>query len=75
MIVSAEWPATILDIFVSVGQEVDEDEQLMLLEGTDEARTQYFLHAPEAGKIARVMVEEGEFVDGDDDLVELIESD
>jgi len=74
MNVSAEGPGYILDIFVSVGQEVDEDEQLMLLEGTDEARTQVFIHAPEAGKIAKIFVEEGDFAQEDDDLIELTES-
>jgi len=74
MIVSAEGPGYILDIFVSVGQEVDEDEQLMLLEGTDDARTQNFVHAPEAGKITRIFVEEGDFAQEDDDLIELTES-
>jgi biotin carboxyl carrier protein len=74
MRVSAEWPGYILDIFASEGQEVDEDEQLMLLEGTDDARTQFFVHAPESGKIEKIFVEEGDFVDDDDDLVELTES-
>jgi len=75
MIVSAGWPGCVLDVFVSVGQEVDEDEQLMLLEGTDDGRTQVFVHAPEAGRIVKVMVEEGDFVQEDDDLVEIAESD
>jgi biotin carboxyl carrier protein len=74
MIISAEWPGYVLDIFVSEGQEVDEDEQLMLIEGTDDARTQVFVHAPEAGRIAKVLVEEGDFAQEDDDLVELVET-
>jgi acetyl-CoA carboxylase biotin carboxyl carrier protein len=73
MIVSAEWPGYVLDVFVSVGQEVDEDEQLMLLEETDDDRTQHFIHAPEAGRIARVLVEDGDFAQVDDDLVEIAE--
>ncbi|MCL1893139.1 MAG: acetyl-CoA carboxylase biotin carboxyl carrier protein subunit [Holophagaceae bacterium] len=75
MIISAEWPGYILDVFVSEGQEVDEDEQLMLLEGTDDARTQFFVHAPEAGKIARLLVSDGDFVQEDDELFELMEGD
>jgi len=75
MIISAEWPGCVLDIFVSEGQEVDEDEQLMLLEGIDDARTQYFVHAPEFGKIAKIFVEEGDFVQDDDELIELIVTD
>ncbi|MDR1841580.1 MAG: biotin/lipoyl-binding protein [Holophagales bacterium] len=75
MIVSAEWPGCILDIFVSEGEEVDEDEQLMLLEGTDDARTQFFIHAPVSGKVVKVLVEDGDFVQDDDDLLEMIEID
>jgi biotin carboxyl carrier protein len=75
MIVSAEWPGYIIEIFVSEGQEVDEDEQLMLLEGTDDARTQFFVHAPESGKIIKILVSDGDFVQDDDELVELIEMD
>jgi len=74
MIISAEWPGCVLDVFVSVGQEVDEDEQLMLLEGTDGDRTQFFVHAPEAGRIVKILVEDGDFAQVDDDLVEIAES-
>jgi biotin carboxyl carrier protein len=74
MIISAGWPAHILDVFISEGQEVDEGEQLMLLEGADEERTQMFLHAPEAGRIVKIFVEEGDSTQEDDDLVELAES-
>lgn len=75
MIITSEWPGYILDIFVSEGQEVDEDEQLILLEGTDDARTQFFVHAPESGKIAKILVSDGEFVQDDDELFELSETD
>ncbi|MCL1907951.1 MAG: acetyl-CoA carboxylase biotin carboxyl carrier protein subunit [Holophagaceae bacterium] len=75
MIIFSEWPGYILDIFVSEGQEVDEDEQLMLMEGTDDGRTQFFVHAPESGKIAKILVSDGEFVQDDDELFELIETD
>ena len=75
MIISAEWPGCVLDIFVSEGQEVDEDEQLMLLEGTDDARTQLFVHAPEFGKVVKIFVEEGDFVQVDDELIELVDID
>ena len=74
MIVSAGWPGCVLDVLVSVGQEVDEDEQLMLLEETDDGRTQVFIHAPEAGRIVKIMVEDGDFVQEDDDLIEIAES-
>jgi biotin carboxyl carrier protein len=75
MIVSAELPGCVLDIFVSVGQEVDEDEQIMLIEGADDDRTQVFVHAPEAGRIDRILVEDGDSVQIDDDLVEIAEPD
>jgi len=74
MIVSAEWPGCVLDVFVSEGEEVDEDEQLMLLEGADEARTQFFVHTPVAGKVAKILVEDGDFVQDDDDLIEITET-
>ena len=74
MIVSAEWPGYILDIFVAVGQDVDEDEPLMLLEGTDEGRTQFYVNAPESGKVSKILVEDGDFVGDDDDLIELSDS-
>jgi biotin carboxyl carrier protein len=45
----------------------------MLLESTDEARTQYFVHAPEAGKVAKIFVEDGDFAQEDDDLIDLTE--
>jgi biotin carboxyl carrier protein len=73
MIVSAEWQGCVLDIFVSEGQEVDEDEQLMLIEETDGDRTQHFIHAPEAGRIANILVEDGDSIQVDDDLVEIAE--
>jgi biotin carboxyl carrier protein len=45
----------------------------MLLEGTDEARTQFFIHAPEAGKIVKVLAVDGEYVQEDDELFEFVE--
>jgi biotin carboxyl carrier protein len=74
MIISAEWAGYIIEIFVSEGQEVDEDEQLMLMEGTDDARTQFFVHAPETGIISKVLVADGDFVEEDDELIELAEA-
>jgi biotin carboxyl carrier protein len=74
MIISAEWPGYIVEIFVTEGQEVDEDEELMLLEGTDEARSQFYCHAPESGKIAKILVSDGDFVQDDEELIELVES-
>jgi biotin carboxyl carrier protein len=75
MIISAEWPGYIVEVFVSEGQEVDEGEELMLLEGTDEARTQFYIHAPESGKIANIFVNDGDFAGDEDDLIELVEAD
>jgi len=76
MIVSAGWPGCVQEVFVSVGQEVDEGEQLMLIEGIDDGRPSDsdFVHAPEAGRIVKIMVEEGESVREDDDLIEIAES-
>ena len=75
MIVRAEWPGTVVDILVAVGQEVEEDEALVLLEGTDAAHTPFYANAPEAGKVKRLMLEEGDFAEEEDDLLELSELD
>ena len=75
MTINAEWPGYILDILVSEGQEVEEDQQLMLLEGTDEARTQFYVHAPEAGKILKILAGDGDYVQEDDELFEMAEAD
>lgn len=73
MIIRAEWPGTVVDVLVSLGQEVEEDEALVLLEGTDSAHTPFYANAAEAGKVAKLLVEEGDFVEEDDDLLELTE--
>jgi acetyl/propionyl-CoA carboxylase alpha subunit len=41
MIIRAEWPGYIVDVLVAPGQEVEEDETLMLLEGTDATHTPF----------------------------------
>ncbi len=74
MIVRAEWPGVVMDILVIPGQEVEEDEALVLLEGTDAAHTPFFINAPEAGKVRTVFLDEGDFADEDDELVELGDS-
>ena len=75
MIIRAEWPGYVMDILVTPGQEVEEDEALMLLEGTDSTHTPFYVSAPESGKIKQVLLEEGDFAEEDDDLVEMAESD
>jgi biotin carboxyl carrier protein len=75
MIIRAEWPGLVLDILVVPGQEVEEDETLMLLEGTDSSRMPFYVSAPESGKIKQILLEEGDFADEDDDLVEMAECD
>lgn len=75
MIVRAEWPGTVVDVLVSLGQEVEEDEALVLMEGTDASRTPFYVNAPDAGRVKRIMVEEGDYLDEDDDLLEMSESD
>ncbi|HQL49187.1 MAG: acetyl-CoA carboxylase biotin carboxyl carrier protein subunit [Acidobacteria bacterium ADurb.Bin340] len=75
MIIRAEWPGTVVDVFVQAGQEVDEDEALMLLEGTDAAHTPFYVNAPESGKIRKVLIEEGDFAEEDDELLDLVEVD
>lgn len=75
MIIRAEWPGTVIDVLVSPGQEVEEDEVLVLLEGTDAARTPFYANAPEAGRIRKILIEEGDFADEDDELLEMGESD
>lgn len=75
MIIRAEWPGTVVDVFVQPGQEVDEDEALMLLEGTDAAHTPFYVNAPEAGKVKKILIDEGDYADEDDDLLEMTEID
>jgi acetyl-CoA carboxylase biotin carboxyl carrier protein len=75
MIIRAEWPGYVVDVLVSQGQEVEEDEALVLLEGTDAGHTPFYSNAPEGGKIKRVIVEEGDFVEEDDELLEVSEAD
>lgn len=69
MIVKAEWPGYVMDILVKLGQEVEEEEPLMLLEGTDSGHTPFYINSPEAGKVRELLIEEGDFADEDDDLV------
>ena len=71
MIIRAEWPGYVVGVLVTAGQEVEEDESLMLLEGTDTGHTPFYVSAPESGKIKRLLVEEGDFAEEDDELVEL----
>lgn len=75
MIIRAEWPGTVVDIFVQQGQEVEEDEAILLMEGTDASRTPFYVNAPEACRIKKILVEEGDFYDEDDELVEVVEMD
>ena len=73
MIIQAEWPGYVVDVLVTPGQEVEEDDTLMLLEGTDAAHTPFYVSAPEAGKIKKILLEEGDFAEEDDELVEMAE--
>jgi len=75
MIVRAEWPGYVVDVLIRTGQEVEEDEPLMILEGTDVSRTSFYVHAPEGGKVREILIEEGDFAYEDDDLVVLGDSD
>jgi biotin carboxyl carrier protein len=75
MIVRAEWPGYVVDVLVRPGQEVEEDEPLIILEGTDASRTSFYINAPECGKIREVLIEEGDFAYEDDDLVVIGDSD
>jgi biotin carboxyl carrier protein len=71
MIIRAEWPGYIVGVLVSLGQEVEEDESLMLLEGTDASHTPFYINAPESGRVNRILMEEGDFAEEDDELVEM----
>jgi len=75
MIIRAEWPGYVVDILVNPGQEVEEDEALVLIEGTDSAHTPFYSNAPDAGKIKRILVEEGDYIEEDDELVEMVDND
>ena len=69
MIVKAEWPGYVIEVLVRSGQEVEEDEPLVLLEGTDAQRSTFYIHAVEGGKVKEIFVEEGDFAHEDDDLL------
>jgi biotin carboxyl carrier protein len=75
MIIRAEWPGYVVDVLVAPGQEVEEDETLLLMEGTDATHTPFYVSAPESGKIKHILLEEGDFAEEDDDLVEMAEAD
>ncbi len=75
MIIRAEWPGTVVDVLVQQGQEVEEDEVLVLMEGADSARTPFYVNAPEACRIKKILVEEGDFSEEDDELIEVVEVD
>lgn len=75
MMIRAEWPGTVVDVFCRVGQEVEEDEALVLLEGVDADHTPFYINATDPGKIKKILVEEGDYVDEDDDLLELTDPD
>ena len=73
MIVRAEWPGYVMDVLVRIGEEVEEDQALLLLEGTDATHTPFYVNAPEAGRVRELLVEEGDFAEEDDDLMNLSE--
>ena len=75
MIIRAEWPGTVVDVFVQQGQEVEEDEALVLMEGADHDRTAFYVNAPEACRIKRILIEEGDFLEEDDEVLEVAEVD
>jgi biotin carboxyl carrier protein len=75
MIIRAEWPGYVVDVLVAPGQEVEEDETLILMEGTDSSHTPFYVSAPESGKVMHILLEEGDFAEEDDDLLELAEAD
>ena len=75
MIVRAEWAGTVVDVLVRPGQEVEEDEPLMILEGTDPSHSSIYVHAPEGGQIQEILLEEGDFAYEDDDLVVIQDAD
>lgn len=68
-IIRAEYPGYVMDVLVRPGQEVEEDEPLMILEGTDAQHTQFYVNASVGGKVKELYVEEGDFAQEDDDLV------
>jgi len=75
MIVRAESPGYVVDVLVRPGQEVEEDEPLMILEATDSAHSSFYINAPEGGKVREILIEEGDFAYEDDDLVVIGDSD
>ena len=73
--VRAEYPGYVMDILVRPGDLVEEEEALMLMEGTDHDHTPFYINAPEAGKVREVLMEEGDFADEDDEVMVLGDAD
>jgi biotin carboxyl carrier protein len=66
--VTAPMVGKIISVLVEVGQEVSEDEPVVILEAM---KVEMPVIAPENGKVSAIHVKEGDTVEGDSVLLEL----
>jgi biotin carboxyl carrier protein len=66
--ITAPMVGKVVKVLVTVGQEVEEDEPVVMIEAM---KVEMPVPAPESGKVSAVHVKEGQTVEGDALLVEL----
>jgi glutaconyl-CoA/methylmalonyl-CoA decarboxylase subunit gamma len=66
--ITAPMVGKVVKVLVTVGQEVEEDEPVVMIEAM---KVEMPVVAPEGGKVSAVHVKEGQTVEGDALLVEL----
>ena len=60
VVVSAEWPGTVAELHVGVGETVEAEQAVITLESMKMLTP---VLSPTAGTVAEIVVEEGQFVD------------
>ncbi len=60
VVVSAEWPGTVAELHVGVGDTVEAEQEVITLESMKMLTP---VLSPVAGTVAEILVEEGQFVD------------
>ena len=66
--ITAPMVGKVVKVLANVGQEVEEDEPVLMLEAM---KVEMPVVAPESGKVSAVNVKEGDTVEGDTVLIEL----
>jgi biotin carboxyl carrier protein len=66
--INAPMVGKVVKVLVQVGQEVTEDEPVVMLEAM---KVEMPVSAPEDGRVKAILVKEGDTVEGDQELVEL----